>query len=149
MNWTAIIWLGMLLLFLLTEAATVSLVSLWFALGALAAIVISLTGGPLWLQALVFVAVSGVTLALLRPLVRKYFKPKLVATNSDALLGTTGQVTQAIDNIAAQGRVKLGGMEWSARSSNGDPIPADALIRVDRIEGAKVLVTIVSLPVSN
>ena len=149
MNWAAMIWLGLMLIFLLAEAATVAMVSLWFAVGSLAAIAVSLLGGALWLQALTFLVVSGLMLALLRPLVRKYFRPKLVATNTDALIGTTGKVIVAIDNDRFQGRVQLGGMEWTARSSDGSLIPADSLIRVDQIQGAKVLVSLVSLPVTN
>lgn len=144
MDWTSILWLGLMLLFLVIEGTTVALVSLWFAVGALAAIPVSLLGGEIWLQVVVFVVVSGAALAMVRPLIRKYMKPKLVATNTDALIGTTGRVIADIDNIAAQGRVKLGGMEWSARSTDGSPIRADTVVRVDQIQGAKVHVSPVS-----
>ena len=144
MDWTSILWLGLMLLFLVIEGTTVALVSLWFAVGALAAIPVSLLGGEIWLQVVVFVVVSGAALAMVRPLIRKYMKPKLVATNTDALIGTTGRVIADIDNIAAQGRVKLGGMEWSARSTDGSPIRSDTVVRVDQIQGAKVHVSPVS-----
>ena len=141
MNWAAIIWLVLLVLFLLTEAATVTMVSLWFAVSALAALIVSLLGGPVWLQTLLFLVVSAVLLALLRPLVRKYVTPKVTATNVDSVVGSTGLVTASIDNVTAAGQVKLGGMEWTARSTSGAPIPAGTLVRVDRIEGVKVFVT--------
>lgn len=144
MDWTSILWLVLMLLFLMIEGATVALVSLWFAAGALAAIPVSLLGGAIWLQVVVFVVVSGAALALVRPLIRRYIKPRLVSTNTDALIGTTGRVIADIDNLAAQGRVKLGGMEWSARSTDGAPISADTIVRVDQIQGAKVLVSPVS-----
>ena len=144
MDWTSILWLGLMLLFLVIEGTTVALVSLWFAVGALAAIPVSLLGGEIWLQVVVFVVVSGAALAMVRPLIRKYMKPKLVATNTDALIGTAGRVIADIDNIAAQGSVKLGGMEWSARSTDGSPIRADTVVRVDQIQGAKVHVSPVS-----
>lgn len=141
MNWAVWVWLVLLVVFLAAEAATVSMVSLWFAAGALAALVVNLLGGPLWLQTGVFVAISAVLLLLLRPLVRRYITPKVTATNADSVIGKTGLVTAAIDNLAAIGQVKLGGMVWSARSTSGDPIGEGTRIRVDRIEGVKVFVT--------
>jgi membrane protein implicated in regulation of membrane protease activity len=141
MNWAACIWLILLVVFLAVEASTVTMVSLWFAAGAVAAMAVSLLGGAVWLQILVFLAVSAVLLIALRPLVRKHITPKISATNVDAVIGTKGLVTVTIDNVAAAGRVKLGGMEWSARSVNGDRIPEGTLVRVDRIEGVKVFVT--------
>lgn len=141
MNWAAIVWLGLMVLFLLAEASTVTMVSLWFAAGALAALAVSLLGGVIWLQVVVFLLVSGVMLALLRPLVRRFVTPKLVRTNIDSVIGSTGLVTAAIDNVSAAGQVKLGAMYWTARSTTGDPIPEDTRIKVDRIEGVKVFVT--------
>ena len=78
---------------------------------------------------------------LLRPLAKKYLTPKIVRTNVDSVLDTQGLVLEEIDNIAALGRVKLGGMEWAARSTDGSVIPKDTLIRVDRVEGVKVFVS--------
>lgn len=146
MNWAAIIWLVLLVLFLLTEAATVTMVSLWFAVSALAALIVSLLGGPVWLQTLLFLVVSAVLLALLRPLVRKYVTPKVTATNVDSVVGSTGLVTASIDNVTAAGQVKLGAMEWTARSTSGVPIPEGTLVKVDRIEGVKVFVSPVEIP---
>lgn len=141
MNWAAIIWLVLMAAFLIVEGATVTMVSLWFAAGALTALVISLLGGAVWLQVTAFLVVSAILLTLLRPLVRKYVTPKLTRTNVDSVIGSAGLVTVAIDNVAAVGQVKLGAMVWTARSSSGDPIPAGTLIRVDRIEGVKVFVS--------
>lgn len=141
MNWAAIIWLALIVIFLLAEAATVSLVSLWFAAGALAAMIVCLLQVSAGLQIAVFLVVSGGLLALLRPLVRKYVTPKLTSTNVDAIVGSTGLVTVAIDNVAAAGQVKLGAMVWTARSTSGEPIPEGTRIRVDRIEGVKAFVS--------
>lgn len=141
MNWAAIVWFCAMLLFLLIEANTVTIVSAWFAGGALAALITSLLGGPMWLQVLLFFAVSIVLLAALRPLVKKHFIPKLEKTNVDAVVGTTGTVLSPIDNIQATGRVKLGGMEWTARSTTGEPISEGTIVKVDRIEGVKAFVT--------
>lgn len=147
MNWAAICWLILLVVFLVVEASTVTMVSLWFAAGSVAALIVSLLGGALWLQITVFLAVSAVLLSLLRPLVRKHVTPKLTATNVDAMVGSAGLVTVAIDNVAASGQVKLGAMTWTARSTSGDPIPAGTLVRVDKIEGVKAFVTPAEVPV--
>ena len=141
MNWTAIFWFALLVVFLIAEAATVTMVSLWFAVGALAAMAVCLLGGGIWLQAIVFFGVSAIMLTLLRPVARKHFTPKLVKTNVDAILGSQGLVTAAIDNVRAEGQVKLGAMTWTARSTSGERIAEGTLIRVDKIEGVKVFVT--------
>lgn len=146
MNWYAILWLVLLILFVFAEASTVSLVSLWFATGALAAIVVSLLDGALWLQTAVFLLVSVGLLLSLRPLLRKYFTPKLTRTNLDSVIGSEGLVTEDINNLSASGRIKLGAMEWSARSTSGDPIPAGTKIKVDKIEGVRAFVTPVDAP---
>lgn len=145
MNWAAIVWLILMLVFLAVEGTTVSLVSIWFAVGALAAMIASLLGAQLWLQVLLFLAVSAILLACLRPLARKFIKPKVTATNIDSIIGSQGIVTADIDNLAAQGQVKLGAMEWSARSTSGESITVGTRIRVDKIEGVKVLVSPVKI----
>ena len=141
MEYMAAVWFGLMVLFIWMEASTVTMVSAWFALGALASMITALLEGQIWLQAVVFFVVSIGFLLLLRPLARKYFTPKIVKTNVDSVIGSQGVVLEEIDNISAKGRVKLGSMEWSARSTDGTPIPADSLVTVDRIEGVKVFVT--------
>ena len=146
MNWEAITWVVLLVMFCAMEASTVTMVSLWFAAGSLVAMVAALLNAPFWLQILLFVLVSGLSLAALRPLVRKFVTPKITKTNVDAVIGATGRVTVAVDNIAAAGQVKLGAMVWTARSTSGDPIPEGTLVKADRIEGVKVFVTPVEVP---
>lgn len=137
----AIIWLALLLLFLFMEANTVSLVSIWFAGGALTALIASLLGAEPWLQVLLFVAVTGLMLLLLRPFLRKYITPKQTKTNLDAIIGSKGMVLETVDNDLAQGKVKLGAMEWSARSTDGSQLSPGTQVRVDKIEGVKVFVS--------
>ena len=137
----AVVWLGLMVLFLLLEAGTVALVSLWFAAGALAAILVSLLGGNLVIQSLVFLVVSCALLALARPVLRKYYTPRITRTNVDSLPGSLGLVTADIDNVVGAGEVKLGAMTWTARSTDGSPIPAGTQVRVDRIEGVKAFVS--------
>lgn len=146
MKLAAFVWLGLMILFLIAEGATVSLVSLWFAAGAVVAMFAALLGAGAWLQTGLFLVVSGALLLMLRPIVRRYLVPKITPTNVDSLVGSTGLVTEAIDNVTASGQVKLGAMEWTARSTTGENIPQGALIRVDRIEGVKVYVTPVNVP---
>lgn len=142
MNWAAIIWASLIVVFLIVEAACpIHLVSIWFAAGALVAAIAAWLGGPIWLQVTLFVLVSGALLACLWPLVRKYLNPKVTATNIDSVIGSTGLVTVAIDNVAAEGQVKLGAMVWTARSTTGSMIPTGTMVRVDRIEGVKVFVS--------
>ena len=140
MNWAALFWLIALILFLLAEAATVAVVSTWFALGSLAALLSAVLGAPLWLQIALFVIASAICLTALRPLVRRHIAPKLTKTNVDAVIGSTGLVTVAIDNVSAQGQVKLGAMTWTARSASGTPIGEGTLVKVVKIEGVKAFV---------
>lgn len=149
MNQDTLIWLVLLVIFLIAEGVcAIHLVSIWFAAGALAALVVSLLAGPVWLQIVVFLALSCVLLAALWPLSRKFLTPKLQKTNVDAIIGSTGRVTVAIDNNGAQGQVKLGAMEWTARSTSGEIIEAGTLVRVDRIEGVKAFVSAATETVS-
>ena len=139
-----ILWLVLMVVFLVVEAQSVTMVSLWFAAGALAALIAAMCGAQLWLQVVLFFGISILLLASLRPLARKYFTPKITKTNVDSVIGQRGLVTADIDNITAQGQVKLGTMEWTARSTSGEKIPAGTLVRVDKIEGVKAFVTAVT-----
>ena len=142
MELLAILWLGLTVIFLIVEAACpIHLVSLWFAAGSLAALGVWALGGALWLQITVFLAVSCALLAMLWPLTRKFLNPHLTTTNIDSVIGSEGLVTAYVDNLTAAGQVKLGAMEWTARSTSGDPIPVGTRVKVDRIEGVKVFVT--------
>ena len=146
MNFTAIGWFVLTVILLIAEAATVTVISLWFAAGALAAMVTALLGGAVWIQTLVFVLVSAAALTALRPLVRKHLTPKLTATNIDSVIGSVGIVTGTIDNLTATGQVKLNGMEWSARSTSGATLEVGTKVCVDKIEGVKVFVSPAQVP---
>ena len=145
MDWALYIWLGLMVVFLITEAVcAIHLVSIWFAAGALVAMIAAALGAKLWLQVSLFILVSGALLALLWPMVRKFLRPNLKKTNIDSIIGTTGLVTVTIDNMESTGQVKLNGMEWTARSTSGKIIDPHTEVKVDRIEGVKVFVTPVS-----
>lgn len=141
------LWLALLVLFILAETATVSVVSTWFAVGSLAALISAALGAKLWLQIVLFVVVSAVCLALLRPVIKKHFNSRVTPTNVDALMGKTCLVTAAVDNLTSCGQVKIGDVEWSARSTTGEPIPVGTQVRVDRIEGVKAYITPVTVEV--
>lgn len=146
MDLTAIIWMGLLVLFLVVEAACpLHLVSLWFAAGSLAALGVYFLQGALWLQITVFVVVSAALLLALWPLTKKFLNPNVTKTNIDSVIGSTGYITVAVNNEKAEGQAKLGAMVWTARSTSGAEIPEGTLVRADRIEGVKVFVTPVEI----
>jgi len=140
MDRTVIFWIGAIILFAAAEAATAGLTSIWFALGAAAALVAALFHGPLWLQLVWFFAVSVAAMLATRPLAKKYVNSHKVATNADRLLGRTGIVTEDIDNIAGTGVVKIDGQVWSARSLTGSVIPTGRLVKARSIQGVKLQV---------
>jgi len=142
MDWALYIWLGLMVVFIIVEAVcAIHLVSIWFAAGALVAMIAAALGAKLWLQVTLFILVSGVLLALLWPMVKKFLRPNLKKTNLDSIIGSTGLVTGTVDNMESTGQVKLNGMEWTARSTSGKIIDPHTEVKVDRIEGVKVFVT--------
>lgn len=141
------VWLGIAILAAVVEAIVPSLVSVWFVPGSLAGLVVSLCGGPIWLQIFVFLAVSLACLAFTRPLAKKLLVHHKERTNADRVVGATGIVIQDIDNVVSTGRVTVMGNSWSARSIQKDgKIEAGSRVRIERIEGVKLLVTPVEPP---
>ena len=142
MNWAAIVWLAMMIGFVIVEAACpFHLVSVWFAIGSLAAMIAALLYAPIWLQITLFLVISIALLISMLPLVRKFVIPRQEKTNVEAVIGTRGYVTEVVDNLAATGQVRLGGMYWTARSSSDRSIPVGTLVQVERIEGVKAFVS--------
>jgi len=143
-----ILWLVLLVVFAASEAVTVGLTSIWFAAGALVALIAALLGGAVWIQITLFLAVSLLCLAAVRPLARRHLNNKVVPTNADRVIGAQAQVTEDIDNIHGKGAVVIRGITWSARSQDGGPISAGTMVKVLRIEGVKVFVEPAAAPVS-
>jgi len=135
------IWLGLLILFAVAEAATVGLVSIWFAAGALCALLASYFTENVWAQVAVFLAVSALAMLVLRPLARRFVLPKIVPTNTDRLIGREAVVTEDIDNLRSAGTAVVSGVAWTARSLSGEVIPAGTTVTVERIEGVKLMVS--------
>lgn len=141
MNEMTIFWLVAVIALGVVEAATVGLVSIWFALGALAALVSSLFGGPLWLQIILFIVVAALSLYFTRPLVKKYFnKESHKPTNADMVIGKEAHVIEEINNLQATGAVRCMGKEWTARSEDGGIISKDEIVTAVKIEGVKLIV---------
>ena len=134
------LWLVVMVLFLMVEAATVGLVCIWFAVGALAALIAALLGAEIWLQIVLFLVVSAVALYFTRPLAKKYVNAKVEPTNADMVIGKECRVTEAIDNIAGTGAVYVDGKIWTARSESDEVIPEGTLVTAKSIKGVKLIV---------
>ena len=135
-----IFWLVLLFVFVIIEAITVYLVSIWFAFGSLCALIAAALGAEIWLQIVLFIAVSALSLILTRPLIKKFILPKRIATNYEQIIGQPAVVTEDIDNIEAKGAVKVNGAEWTARSEDGTKIAAGETVTVIDVEGVKAVV---------
>ena len=136
-----LIWLAAMIVLLIVEGAVPGLVSIWFALGALAAMIASFFDAPFWLQLVWFVVVSLLSLCLTRPIVKKYVNAKVQPTNADALIGKDCIVTETINNIAGEGAVKISGQVWTARSADDAvPIEQGQVVKVKEIQGVKLIV---------
>lgn len=140
MSYLYIFWLILAIAFLIIEFGTVTLISLWFVGGALAAMAAALLGAELWLQVLIFAVVSLALLLLLRPFFRKFVTPHKVKTNVDALIGKQAIVIEPVSNLGGTGAIRLDGVVWSARSVENKLIPAGTVVVVRAIEGVKAMV---------
>ncbi|MBP1574258.1 MAG: NfeD family protein [Oscillospiraceae bacterium] len=139
------VWLIIAVVLGVIEAVTVSLISVWFAIGALAAIIPAYFEVPLWGQILVFLAVSAIAFAFTKRFFKDVVKVKKQPTNSDSLIGTDGIVTAEINNLEGVGKVYISGLTWSAKSKNGEKIPEGAVVTVYKIEGATLIVEVKNL----
>ncbi len=138
----SLFWVIALFVFAVAEAATVGLVSIWFAVGALAGFVVSFFTGNLWIQAGVFLLVSFLALVGIKPLADKFFTSRgHQPTNADRVVGQEAVVIEPICNLENCGLVQVMGQDWTARSQTGADIPAHTVVIVDRIEGVKLFVT--------
>lgn len=135
-----IVWTAAIILFGVVEAATAGLVCIWFVAGALVALVAAFVDASLMVQVVLFLVVSGAALALTRPMLRKITHGNVVPTNADRVLGEIAKVTETIDNENSLGAVYVDGKTWTARSTDGAVIPAGSRVRIETMEGVKLLV---------
>lgn len=133
-------WLILLAVMLAIEIITLGLTTIWFAVGALAAYITALFGADIVVQVIVFLAVSLAALFFTRPVAVRYFNNKdREKTNVESMPGSTAKVIEKIDNFNAKGRVMLNGMEWMARSADGNIIDIDETVIVKEVSGVKLI----------
>lgn len=136
------IWIGALIAFIVVEAVTVQLVTVWFAAGALAALIALICGANQLVQLFIFIGVSAIALAVTRPLVKKLTKRKYAPTNADRCIGSQAKVTEEINNLKATGKVNVKGVVWTARSADDSIIRDGETVVIQNIEGVKLIVTL-------
>lgn len=135
------IWLIILILLVVIEIFTLGLTTIWFAGGALVAIVVAALGGPIWLQVLLAIIVSAVLLFFTRPVAMKYFNRDREKTNAESLVGRQAIVISEINNLQSTGQVTINGMEWTARAiADGEIIKTGEVVVIRGINGVKLLV---------
>ena len=135
------LWIVLMVGFLVVEGFAPGLVSIWFALGALAALISALLGAQVWLQAVWFVVVSILALVFTRPLAKKYVNSRTQATNADMLIGQECIVTETIDKLHGTGAVSVAGKVWTARTDDPERvIEKGSVAIIERIEGVKLIV---------
>ena len=136
------IWLMVLVFFIVIELATMGLTTIWFAGGALIALLLAAFNASFYVQLSVFLIISIVLLVVTRPLALKYFNKSVEKTNAEGLIGTQAIVVTRSHNIQEEGQVMLGGMEWSARAYEEDRIiPSGSVVEVKEIRGVKLIVS--------
>jgi membrane protein implicated in regulation of membrane protease activity len=138
---TVVLWVILAAALILVESATTQLVGIWFAAGAVIAIIPALLGAAFWIQLLVCLLASIAFLIWIRPIVKTKISVKKLPTNADMVVGKTGLVLEEIDNIKGTGRVSAMGLTWTARTEEEQHIPADTQVLVARIEGVKLIVS--------
>ena len=135
-----ILWIAAAVVFAVIEAATAQILTLWFCIGSIGAIIAYALGASLTVQIVVFVAVSLLTLVIARPYLRRFTRTKVQPTNLDMCIGQQALVTERISNLDGTGQAKIRGTIWTARSSDGAVIEPGALVKVLSIEGVKLIV---------
>ncbi len=135
-----VLWIAVMVIMFIVETVTVSFVSIWFAGGALAALITALFGGNMLVQLIVFTAVSVVLLVCMWPLRNRLTRRGVVKTNADRVVGMTAVVTERIDNLAGTGAVRVDGKVWTARSAEGEVLENGDIVLVVRMESVKLYV---------
>ena len=141
MSEMVVVWLVILIVAICVEVGTMGLSSIWFAGGALVAVIAAALSFPVWLQIILFLAVSIVLLVFTRPLAVKYFNKDRVRTNVESMIGRQAIVVSEIDNLRGIGQVTVGGQEWSARSENEkQTMDVGTVVEIVAVNGVKLIV---------
>lgn len=134
------VWLGIMILCLIIEAVTVGLTTIWFAIGAFAAMIAGVLGLGMIGEIVLFFVVSFVLLIFTRPVAVKYLNPHKVRTNYEDAVDKVVKITERVDNINGTGKAVLNGLEWTARMQEKEMILAEGeLAQVTAIEGVKLI----------
>ena len=133
------VWLGVVVLMLLIEAATLGLTTIWFALGALISMVLAFLNLPLAWQILLFLVISSVLLLFTRKVAVEKLKIGKTKTNAESIIGKSGFVVAPVTE-EQKGQVKIEGQVWTAASSEGAELQIDEKITVEKIEGVTLYV---------
>ena len=137
------LWLVVLIVSIGVEVATLGLTSIWFAGGAAVAVIVAAVHGPVWLQILLFFAVSLLLLFFTRPIAVRYFNRDRVRTNVESMIGRQAIVTSEIDNLQGIGQVTVGGQEWSARTeADGMNLQPGTVVDIVAVNGVKLIVKV-------
>lgn len=136
-----IIWAVIIVLFAVLEMMTAQLLSIWFVLGAIGALIAALFGANTTVQIVVFITITIIALIATRPIVKKHLNTKVQSTNADRCIGQDAVVIEQIDNMRSTGQVKVNGSVWSARSADNTVVEADTIVTVEKIDGVKLIVT--------
>lgn len=138
MGVNVIIWLIIFIVTFIIEIATMSLVSIWFSAGALAAIMVKYVGILILGQIIAFIITSVCTFLLFRPILIKHIRTPRVRTNTDSLIGKTGEVVKDITSLAF-GQVKVNNQIWTAKSMGNVALKEGAIVEIVEIEGVKLV----------
>lgn len=136
----SVIWLVIFLLLLAIEIVTLGLTTIWFAIGAIAAFVVTLCGLGTTVQLVVFIVVSIVSLILTRPIVVKYLNKDKIKTNVDELIGKNAIIVKDADGVNSFGEANLNGEIWMAKSFDGAYLKKDEIVEIVSVEGIKLVV---------
>jgi len=134
-----IVWLIIFLVTIIIELGTLSLVTIWFSAGALIAIVIKFIGYNMTTQLIGFIITSILTFLLFRPILVKHIKNPKTKTNTDSLIGRTGEVVEEITPLTF-GLVKVNGQVWTAKSVEDTLLKEGTMVEIIKIEGVKLIV---------
>lgn len=132
-------WIAVVVLAIVAEVSTVSLVAIWFMPSAIISMILAFLNVPVPIQVLVFLAVSAVLIICSRTIFKKALFARHVPTNADAVIGETAVITEDVCNIESRGLAKVRGQIWSARSADGEDLRAGELVTVVSIEGVKLI----------
>ncbi len=137
----AILWLGLVILLLIIEIATMGLTTIWFAGGAMVAFISTFFGAGVATQRTIFLVLSLALLIITRPIAVRYMRSGHVKTNAESLIGRIAVVTVDIDNLAQSGEVIISDVSWTARCrEDGCVIPVGSRVKICAIEGVKLIV---------